>query len=177
MKAAVTEVLEMSRWDPWSDLFNMHNEMSRWVDETFGSGPYLVSAAPAVSRSLPTTAQTVYLPLDIRQSEGEFVVEASVPGFTPEEVEVTADQGVLTIRGERKLETSDETKSTYLRRERAVYSFVRQLTLPSDVKESEISASFLNGVLTLHLPRVEAPAPRRIAVTTGQGASAPKVLE
>ena len=167
----------MSRWDPWSDLFNMQNEMTRWVNEAFGSGPYLAGAAPVGSRNLPGAAQTVYLPLDIRQTDKEFVIEASVPGFSPEEVEVTAHQGVLTIRGERKLETQEEAKSTYLRRERAVYSFVRQLTLPSDVKESEISASFLNGVLTLNLPRVEAPAPRRIAVISGQAAAEPKVLE
>ena len=165
----------MARWDPWSDLFNMQNEMNRWVSEAFGSGPYLTTTTPVGSRNLAAAAQTVYLPLDIKQTDQEFVIEASVPGLAPEEVEVTADQGLLTIRGERKLETDD--KSTYLRRERAVWSFVRQLTLPSDVKESEISASFLNGVLTLHLPRMEAPAPRRIAVTAGQAAAEPKMLE
>ncbi|NNM97572.1 MAG: Hsp20/alpha crystallin family protein [Candidatus Dormibacteraeota bacterium] len=167
----------MARWDPWSDLFNMQNEMNRWVSEAFGSGPYLTTTTPVGSRNLAAAAQTVYLPLDIKQTDKEFVIEASVPGFTPEEVEVTADQGVLTIRGERKLESDSDVKSTYLRRERAVYSFVRQLTLPVDVKESEISAGFLNGVLTLHLPRVEAPAPRRIAVTAGPAAVESKVLE
>jgi len=167
----------MARWDPWSDLFNMQNEMTRWVNEAFGTGPYLTAGTPAGARNLAAAAQTVYLPLDIKQTDKEFVIEASVPGFGPEEVEITADQGVLTIRGERKLETQSDDKSTYLRRERAAYSFVRQLTLPSDVRESEISASFLNGVLTLHLPRVEAPAPRRIAVTAGPAAAEPKVLE
>lgn len=167
----------MARWDPWSDLFNMQSEMTRWVNEAFGTGPYLTAGTPAGARNLAAAAQTVYLPLDIKQTDKEFVIEASVPGFGPEEVEITADQGVLTIRGERKLETQSDDKSTYLRRERAAYSFVRQLTLPSDVRESEISASFLNGVLTLHLPRVEAPAPRRIAVTAGPAAAEPKVLE
>lgn len=151
----------MARWDPWSDLFNLQNEMSRWVNEVFGGSAGL---APTTGRLTAGVAPMAHLPLDIRQTDKEFILEASVPGFTPEEVEVTADQGVLTVRGEHKLDQS-EKEGTYLRRERGQYSFMRQLTLPADVKEGEITATFTNGVLKVHLPRVETVPPRRIPVS------------
>ncbi len=166
----------MARWDPWSDLFNLQNEMSRWVNEAFGSGS-LAGPVGVGTRSLATAAPTTYLPLDIRQKDNEFVIEASVPGFKPEEVEITADQGVLTIRGERKVDHSEEAEGTYLRRERANYSVIRQLTLPGDVKEDQIRASFLNGVLTVTIPREAAPAPRRIPISSGEAAHQPDVIE
>ena len=162
----------MARWDPWSDLFNLQNEMARWVNEAFTGTPLLTAGS---GRTGTSVAPTAYLPLDIRQTDREFVVEASIPGFSPDEVEITADQGVLTLRGERKVDDS-QPEGTYLRRERARYSFVRQLTLPADVREEEIRATFQNGVLTVHLPRVEAPAPRRIPVAA-EDRPAPQVLE
>jgi HSP20 family protein len=163
----------MARWDPWSDLFNLQNEMTRWANEAFGTAPGLTAGGDG--RRLSGTAPTTYLPLDIRQKDGEFLIEASVPGFKPEEVEITADQGVLTIRGERKIER--EEQGTYLRRERGMYSVVRQLTLPADVKEDEISAAFKDGVLTVRIPRVAAPTPRRIPVSTEGAEPAPEVIE
>ncbi|MHB1500284.1 MAG: Hsp20/alpha crystallin family protein [Candidatus Dormibacteria bacterium] len=154
----------------------MQSEVARWANEAIGNGT-LMGPVGAGGRSLAAAAPTAYLPLDIRQKDGEFVVEASVPGFTPEEVEITADQGVLTIRGERRAERSDEMEGSYLRRERSHHSVVRQLTLPADVKEDEIRASFLNGVLTVTIPRAEAPAPRRIPVRSGPAAPGPAVIE
>ena len=162
----------MARWDPWSDLFNLQNEMARWVNEAVSSTPLLASGS---GRGTTAGAPTAYLPLDIRQTDREFLLEASVPGFSPQEVEITADQGILTLRGERRVDGSQE-EGTYLRRERAHYSFVRQLALPADVKEDEIRATFQNGVLSVHLPRVEAPAPRRIPVAAEEEPR-PQVLE
>lgn len=147
----------MTRWDPWRDLFVVPREMTQFL-----SGVAAKDAAP-----------TTYLPLDVRQTDTEFVLEASVPGFKPEDIEVVAEQGTLTIRGERKVE--EQVEGRYLRRERRQFSFVRQLSLPTDVRDSEISASFVNGVLTIRLPRVEAPAPTRIKVEVG--ASAPAIEE
>lgn len=143
----------MTGWDPWSDMFNLEGELTRFVNESYGIGP-----AVAYGRG----AGPSLLPLDIRQTEGEFVLEASVPGFTPEEVEVTWDEGILTIRGERKTETAYEGR--YLRRERRQQSFWRQLTLPHEVKYDQINAVFTNGVLTIRIPRVAALAPKKIPV-------------
>ena len=153
----------MARWDPWSDMFNLEGELTRMVNEGYGVGTGLAGARG----DLPAL-----LPLDICQTEDEFVLEASVPGFSPEEVEVTWDEGILTIRGEKKSETEHEGR--YLRRERRHQSFWRQLTLPHEVKYDQISAAFANGVLTIRIPRQAAPAPKRIPV--GTSASQP-VLE
>jgi len=70
-----------------------------------------------------------------------------VPGRSTEEAEITAGRGVLTIRGQRKVRDDEQSDGTCMRRERSTYSAVRKLTLPSDVKGDQISASFLNGVL------------------------------
>ncbi|MGA7086830.1 MAG: Hsp20/alpha crystallin family protein [Candidatus Dormiibacterota bacterium] len=143
----------MTRWDQWSDMFNLEGELSRFVNESYGIGP-----AVAYGRG----ALPAHLPVDIRQTEGEFVLEASVPGFTPDQVEVTWDEGILTIRGEKK--TESEYEGRYLRRERRQQSFWRQLTLPHEVKYDQISAVFADGVLTIRIPRVAALAPKRIPV-------------
>ena len=140
----------MNRWDPWNDLTTLQSEVSRLMNDVWSA---------AGDRS---GAPTAYLPLDIRQTEGEFLLEASVPGFKPEEIEVVSENGVLTIRGEHQAES--EWKGEYLRRERRQVSLFRQVSLPQEVRESEITATFEHGVLTVRIPRVEVPAPRRIQV-------------
>jgi HSP20 family protein len=93
-----------------------------------------------------------------------------VPGFAPEEIEVVSNQGTLTIRGEHKVEP--ELEGSYLRRERRQLPFFRQISLPAETRESEISATFVNGVLSVRIPRVEAPAPTRIKIAVGSAAPA-----
>jgi len=147
----------MSRWDPWTDLFTLQNEVQRLLNGSWGTG---VGAAAAVE-STPRLA-AVSLPLDIRQTDQAFVIEASVPGFRPDQVEVTVEHGILTIQGQRPAEEPPE--GVYLRRERGLRAFFRQLTLPGDVREDGIAASFEHGVLTISVPRVESAQPRRIQV-------------
>jgi HSP20 family protein len=148
----------MTRWDPWRDLLVVPRDLTQLFS------PELSGA------SARETAPTANLPLDIRQTDTEFVLEASVPGFKPEDIEVVAEQGNLTIHGERKVE--GQVEGRYLRRERRQLSFARQLSLPTDVREGAITASFVNGVLTVRVPRVAAPAPTRIKVEIGAPASA-----
>jgi HSP20 family protein len=145
----------MINWDPWRDLFGLPREMSQWLNEQ------------TTALSSGDSAPSVYLPLDIRQTDKEFILEASVPGFDARNIQVVAEQGVLTIRGEHKSETKPEGR--YLRRERRQLSFFRQISLPQDVHEDDIRASFENGVLTVHIPRLEAPAPRRVHVEVNSG--------
>ena len=105
------------RWSPWSDLFDLHTQM----DHAFQS------PATASRNGVDYTS----LPVDIQQTEGAFIVEASVPGFNPGEVEVTFEDGVLTIAGKRT--TSETAKNaTYLRRERRATSVFRQVGLPAE---------------------------------------------
>src|SRR5947209_20354193 len=110
----------LTRWNPWSDLFSLHDQMDQLFNEAFGS-------YTGTRRNAEPPAMT--LPIDIRQTDEAYVLEASVPGFKPEDVEVTLDQNVLTIQGTRNQE-SEDTRGGWIRRERRTGSFSRQVVLP-----------------------------------------------
>ena len=145
--------MALVRWNPWSELFDLHSQMDSLFGQVLDGGR--------------TVAPTAGLPVDIRQSDEGFTIEASVPGFRPEDVEVSVDNAVLTIRGEHR-EDAERGKGEYVRRERRLASFSRQIGLPQDVRTDAISATFENGVLTVSLPRMEKPQPKRIPVTTSR---------
>jgi HSP20 family protein len=151
----------LTGWDPWRDRFTLPREMTHLLNEV-STGTGARGIAPAV-----------FLALVIRQTATELALEASIPGFSLEEIEVVSEHGVLTIRGERKVEPQPE--GCYLRRERRQLSFCRQFALPQEVREREITASFVNGVLSIRVPRVEAPAATRIKVEVGSTAPAPEL--
>jgi HSP20 family protein len=142
------------RWSPWSDLFDLHTQL----DHAF--------QAPATASR--NGVEYTSLPVDIQQTEAAFIVEASVPGFKHSDVEVTFEDGVLTIAGKRT--TSETAKdATYLRRERRTTSVFRQVGLPAEVRADDITASFENGVLRVTVPRAQKAQPKRIPVTVSDG--------
>ena len=146
--------MALIRWNPWGDLFDLHSQ----VDHLFQSlGPDTVRM---------NGDEIAGLPVDIRQTDDAFVIEASVPGFRPEDVEVTFADGLLTIKGNRSAETEDKS-GTYMRRERRTTSVFRQVGLPAEVRDDHINATFDNGVLRITVPRAEKAQPRRIPVTAG----------
>ena len=149
------------RWNPWSDLSDLHTQ----VDHLFQA----FSPATASRNGIEYSS----LPVDIRQTDAAFFVEASVPGFSPEDVEVTFDDGVLTVSG-RRSSTETTKDGTYVRRERRATSVFRQVGLPAEVRAQDIKASFDNGVLTIEIPRAQKAAPQRIPVTTATGAATPE---
>lgn len=156
----------LTRWNPWSDLFSLHDQMDQLFNEAFGGS--------ALARRNGGEA-ALTLPIDIRQTDEAYVLEASVPGFKPEDVEVTLDQNVLTIQGTQRQE-SEEEKGGWVRRERRTGSFRRQVVLPAEVRAEEISASFEHGVLTVTVPRAQKAQPRRIPVAPGAPAE-PRVID
>src|SRR5205807_8432782 len=102
------------------------------------------------------------LPMHIRQSHDASEIEASVPRFKPDDLDITLDENVLTIRGTRH---EDEVmRGAYVRRERNAHSVYRQVGLPAEVKTDEITAGFDNGVLTVIVPRAQRAQPKRIPV-------------
>ena len=100
-------------------------------------------------------------PVDIREEDGKYVVDAEVPGFKPEEVDVSLDNDVLTITAERKPE---EVKGTRYLTDRRYTRVERSFTLPARVDESKVQASLDKGVLHLEFPKTEESKPRRIPV-------------
>jgi HSP20 family protein len=131
----------------------MHSLMDRFFNEPFFSAPQLWSQR----------GDNFPVPLDVIEEDGQFVVKASMPGVSPDEVEITLTDNVLTIKGETKRE-SESNESNYHVRERQYGSFLRHLTLPMPVNSDEVEATFENGILTLRLPKTEAAKPKRIAV-------------
>ena len=151
------------RWDPFRDMNNLRlwavrNEMDRMFENTL-LGPFEPTAWD--------------LALDVAETDNEYLVKASLPGINPDDLEVTYNANVLTIKGDTREDKEVDQKRYYLR-ERRYGSFSRSVSLPSSVKPEKIEASYDAGVLTLHLPKAEEAKPKRIPVLAG---SVPKVIE
>lgn len=104
-------------------------------------------------------------PIDIRETDVAFVCTADLPGLTKKDIEITVEDGVLSISGERTLENEDNEDSQMRRIERSYGAFRRSFTLPRGIDQEKVEAKFKDGVLTLTLPKAEAAKPRKITVS------------
>jgi HSP20 family protein len=102
--------------------------------------------------------------VDIREDQDHFYVEAELPGFKKEEVDITLEDQTLTISAERKSE-SEEKKGDVLLNERRYSRFLRSFTLPPTVNEQTVNAKLADGVLTITLNKREETKPRKITVS------------
>ena len=157
--------MTLARWSPTSELTNLHTAMDRLFSDLFGEA----SHSPLTAAIGRPGAPTFQLPVDVEEVDSGYRIQAPVPGFKPEDVEVTFSDGVLTINAKRAEEKSRQ-EGNYLRREVAFGNFQRQLTLPGDVRADQIKARFENGILTLEVPRAPKPKPMRIPVQPGERA-------
>jgi len=109
--------------------------------------------------------------VDVHEDADHFYVEAELPGFNQEEVDITLEDGVLTLRAERKEETKkgDKREKTPLHLERRWTRFERSFTLPTAVKENSVQATLDNGMLKITLDKREEVKPRKIQVKAGNG--------
>jgi HSP20 family protein len=112
------------------------------------------------------------LPLDILEDERNVIVRASLPGYSPEQVDVEVHNGILTIQAQRE-EENEEQGPRYLRRERRWGSLSRSVALPTLVDDDACEADLTNGVLTLRIPKSQEALPRKVKIGGG-GASGPK---
>jgi HSP20 family protein len=137
--------------DPFADLERMAEQMDRAFDGFW---------RPA------TTINGGSVPIDVYEKDNSLFVCAAVPGVKPDELEITLDQNVLTIRGEVKQnwETSEETK--VYRREHRYGQFTRSIRLPESLDFDRTEAEFVNGFVTIRLPKnqVVKPEPKRIPI-------------
>jgi HSP20 family protein len=108
--------------------------------------------------------QTGWLPaVDVRESEEAFVFTAELAGIAKKDVDITVEDGILTLSGERRFNEQDEEKN-YRRIERAYGTFSRSFTLPSAVDAEQISATFEDGLLTVTVPKAEVAKARKITI-------------
>ena len=101
--------------------------------------------------------------VDISEDDQEYLIKAELPEVKKEDVKVTAEDGTLTITGERKFEKEEKGKK-YHRVERSYGSFVRNFSLPDDASPAKVSAEFKDGVLRVHLPKTAKAKPQQIEV-------------
>jgi HSP20 family protein len=112
--------------------------------------------------------------VDIKEEASRFVIFADLPGIDPKDIEVSMDKGILSIRGDRKAETSEQTER-YSRVERQYGSFHRRFALPDSADPDGISAHGRHGVLEIVIPKKPETTPRRIRVGGAEGSSDPTV--
>jgi len=141
----------------WPVQQGLQDELKQVFDRFFQTGE-----AEAEDASSVVTSQ--WAPrVDIREEPDRFVIHADLPGIDPQEVEVLMDKGILTIKGERKGESGEQTER-YTRIERRYGSFHRRFALPDSADADGVAASGRNGVLTITIPKRPETKPRRIQV-------------
>ncbi len=133
--------------DPFHSLENRMNQMFRGMFESMGSG----------DAGLGT------YPVDVEEDDDQITIEAELPGFKQDEVEVNVENGVLTIKAERQPKEEDGKKKRHMS-ERRYTRVQRSFTLPRTVDGSDVDASLEGGVLTLTLKKTEASKPRKIQI-------------
>lgn len=140
-----------NRLSPWNDLDVLANRMNRFFgDAGLGNLTYASSWAPPVS---------------VEERGGEILLTAELPGMTEDSVEITLENNVLTISGEKRDERKEgEPGAKYHLVERGFGSFRRSFTLPRTVSAEGITADFANGLLTVRLPKAEKALSRKIEV-------------
>ncbi len=132
----------------------LHDEIKQVFDRFFGQEDTDASAV--------VTAQWVPR-VDIKEEANRFVIYADLPGIDPQDIEVQMDKGILSIKGERKSESTTETER-YSRVERRYGSFHRRFALPDSADPDGVAASGSNGVLQIVIPKRPETTPRRIQV-------------
>jgi len=124
-----------------------------------------VTPQSLLSRWNEGLGEDTWLPaVDVRESDEAFVFTAELPGLIKEDVTITIEDKVLTVSGERKFEGKKENQN-YHRIERAYGTFARSFSLPHEVDQDEIAATFENGLLTISIPKAEAIKPHRIEIS------------
>ena len=154
--------MALARLNPARDLMRMREEMDRLFSEFFRPGDGEEGTWMRGSWAPP---------VDIYETNEDFVLKAELPGFSKEDVQIELNGNRLTLRGERKHDT-EAKEEQYHRIERAYGRFERVFWLPTTVDAEKIKANFANGVLELRLPKSEAAKPKRIAITQTEGAPA-----
>ena len=141
------------RWYPPQDVMSFQESVNKLFDSFFRN--------PQGENELTSTAWLP--PVDIYETENEVVLKAELPEIDIQDINISAENNVLSIKGERRL--SRETKEeNYRRVERTYGKFVRSFTLPATVDAAKISARYKDGVLRLVLPKKEESKPRQFAV-------------
>ncbi len=143
--------MTLTRYEPWVLMNRLHRDLDRLFTHPAGND----DAQHAVAEWTP--------PVDIREEEKQFLLQADLPGVDPKNIEITLEKGVLTIRGRRELATRDE-KGGFRRVERVSGEFFRRFSLPDTADSQSVTARFNAGVLEVAIPKQAQVRPRKITI-------------
>jgi HSP20 family protein len=148
----------ITRWDQSRGLTSLQEQVNRLFEDNFTR-----------DRSGHADLATWAPPVDIYETENELVLKADLPGLQDKDIDVRVENNMLTIRGERKFD-KDVNEDNYLRVERAYGPFTRSFSLPNTVSSESVRAEYRNGVLTLHMAKLEESKPKQIKISvSGNG--------
>jgi len=143
--------MRLVRWDPYQGLVAMNDRLNRSLNDP----SYTQHAEDAFGAWAP--------PVDIFEKQDRLVIRAEIPGVATKDVDVRIENGVLTLRGERKQET-EVTEENAHRMERVYGAFTRSFSLPTTVDATKVMATYKDGVLEVTVPKVETAKPKRIEI-------------
>jgi len=135
-------------------MIAMRNQMDRLLNDWTNPGTDFGEGAAGGWQQLP---------LDVSESNDAYTVIASIPGLKPEDLDISVQNNMLTIRGETKSAQERQGERWHVR-ERRMGQFQRTIALPTNVNANQVGATYENGILTLTLPKSEEAKPRRISV-------------
>ncbi len=139
-------------WEPFEGLTPLREAMNQLLEGSF----------VGLNRFEPFGRM---FPMDVIEKDGEYVIEASLPGVKPEQIAITATENTLTIRATTKAEEEKKGKEgTYVRRERYAGEISRTVGLPMPIDPDKITAMYAHGVLTLQVPKAPKAQPKQIPV-------------
>jgi len=142
---------DLIKWEPFRELTSLREAMDRLFEESF------------VRPSSWWFDGRYEVPIDMYQTEDNVVVKASLPGYKPEEIDISITGDNLVIKGEHK-EEKEVKEQDYIYKERHFGNFTRTIPIPVQVKSEKAEAVFENGVLTLTLPKAEEVKPKQIKI-------------
>ena len=144
----------MQRWDPITEMRRMQENVNRLWRNFYPD---------AEGQEMENWA----IPLDVVQEGDNFVIHASLPGVSPDDIDVSIEDNVLTVKGHTKVER-ERKEGNYLMRERRTGSFHRSLRLPDTVDTEKAQPYYEHGVLTISIPKAESKKARHLKVGTGK---------
>ncbi len=154
----------LTRWNPFTELISMREAMDRLFNESFVRPGSLFGSATGIGS----------IPFDVYETGDDVVVRAAIPGADPSGIDLTVNQGLLTIKGARSLYSGDQEKQyTWHVRGLSEGNFQFSVSLPTAVDADAAQASYDAGILTVTLPKAEAVKAKRIAI---QGVQQPEAL-
>jgi HSP20 family protein len=139
---------ELNRWNPFQEMTTLHDAMNQ-----------LLAESVVRPRGWAGASQ---IPLDLYETENDYVAKLAVPGLKPDNFEITMQQNVLLIRGHTQTEQQEGVR--YHVQEQRFGDFTRTIQFPTPVDAEKIQAGLADGVLTIQVPKAEAAKPKRIAV-------------